>query len=140
MNIQRAARESGLSSDTIRFYERKGVLPPAPRLGNGYRCYTDEHLATLRLARGLRDLAVPLSEVAALVRVAHDAECGDVKVVLLTRLDSVLGGIDDRISELQGTQTRIAALVGALRQMPETEGQVPGVDACGCVEVVGRLA
>ncbi len=140
MNIQRAARESGLSSDTIRFYERRGVLPPAPRLGNGYRYYTDEHLATLRLARGLRDLEVPLSEVAALVRVAHDAECGDVKAVLLARLDSVLGGIDERISELQGTQTRIAALVGALRQMPETEGRVPGVDACGCVEVVGRLA
>ncbi len=140
MNIQRAARESGLTADTIRFYEKTGVLPPAPRLGNGYRYYTDDHLATLRLARGLRDLDVPLSEVADLVQVAHDAECGDVKAVLLARLDPALASIDDRIDDLRRTRARIAELVGALRGMPEAEGEVPGVDACGCVEAVGRLA
>ncbi len=60
MNIQEAAHRSGLSADTIRFYERKGVLPRPPRGANGYRQYTEEHVATLEFARGLRDLNLPL--------------------------------------------------------------------------------
>ncbi len=60
MNIREAAATSGLSADTIRFYEKKGVLPRPPRRDNGYRSYTDEHVATLRLARGLKDLGLGL--------------------------------------------------------------------------------
>ncbi|HWQ28729.1 MAG TPA: MerR family DNA-binding transcriptional regulator, partial [Dehalococcoidia bacterium] len=56
MRIGEAARASGLSIDTIRFYERTGTLPAPPRGANGYRRYTPEHVETLRLAAGLRAL------------------------------------------------------------------------------------
>ena len=140
MNIKQAASESGLSADTIRFYEKRGVLPLAPRLGNGYRDYTDRHLATLRLARGLRDLDIPLTDVAALLGVAHDGECGDVKAALTERLVSARTSIDARLRELKQTRSRMTELAEALREMPEDQGQVPGVDACGCLNAVERLS
>ncbi len=73
MNIQEAAEASGLSADTIRFYERKRVLPRPPRAANGYRAYTEEHLATLRLTKSLRDLGLPLSEIGSIVAVVPRA-------------------------------------------------------------------
>ena len=54
MNIRAAAIASRLTPDTIRFYEKKDILTRPPRLTNGYRHYTDEHVATLRLAKALR--------------------------------------------------------------------------------------
>ena len=56
MNIGEAANASSLTPDTIRFYEKKGILPRPPRLASGYRHYTEEHVATLRLAKALREL------------------------------------------------------------------------------------
>ncbi len=69
MNIQQAADASRLSPHTLRFYERKGVLPRPPRSPNGYREYTEEHVATLRLAKGLRELELPLSDVAPILSI-----------------------------------------------------------------------
>ena len=73
MNISEASRASGLSADTIRFYERREVVPAPGRLANGYRDCTDRHVATLRLAGGLKDLGMPLTDIAAMVRLAHMA-------------------------------------------------------------------
>lgn len=140
MNIQSAALESGLSADTIRYYERARVLPLAPRRPNGYRDYTDAHLATLRLARGLRELDVPLADVAAVLSVAHDGECSDVKSALTERLDTTRDTIDARIRHLKDTRLRITELTQALRAMPDDQGPVPGVDACGCVSTVGEFS
>ena len=83
MNIQEAAAASGLSPDTIRFYEKKRVLPQPPRQANRYREYTDEHVATLRLASGLRQLGVPLAEVPPILDVAHTGVCGDIRGQLI---------------------------------------------------------
>ncbi|MCH8008868.1 MAG: MerR family transcriptional regulator [Chloroflexi bacterium] len=70
MNIGEAADASSLTPDTIRFYEKKGILPRPPRLASGYRHYTEEHVATLRLAKALRELESPLAEVAPILSVA----------------------------------------------------------------------
>ena len=86
MKIQEAAKLSGLPADTIRFYERRGVLPRPPRRRNGYREYGDEHLVTLRLASALRGLDVPLERLEGVLQVAHDGTCHELRDTMLETL------------------------------------------------------
>ena len=136
MNIRKAAEVSGLSADTIRFYEKKGVLPSPPRRENGYREYTEGHVETLRLARGLRDLGLPLAEVSTILPVAHDGTCGDPRETLLGTLDQACGEIERRIEELERTRGELTLILDGVRRMAPDSQQVPGRDACGCVQLV----
>ena len=71
LRIGAVARLAGVSIDTVRYYERRGLLRPAGRLPSGYRLYTDA-VARIRLARQLQGLGMTLEEVAATLS-AHDA-------------------------------------------------------------------
>ena len=138
MNIQQAGRETGLSADTIRYYERRGVLPPPVRSKNGYRDYGEPHLASLRLARGLRELELPLDQVALIVGVAHDAFCGDVRRVLEGSIRDTLVQIDGRIERLQHVRARLTAIGKGIRSMKPESARVPGLTPCACVQLVGE--
>ncbi len=140
MNIQQAARETGLTPDTIRYYERRGVLPPPVRSKNGYRDYSEPHLASLRLARGLRELELPLDRVALIVGVAHDAYCGDVRRALEGSIRDTLAQIDERIEKLQHTRTRLRAIRRGIRSMAPESERVPRITPCACVQLVGEAA
>lgn len=139
MNIAKAARESGLTVDTIRYYERRGVLPRPARRANGYRDYDEEHLTALRLAHGLRELELPLDHVAEIVRVAHDATCGDVRQALAARIDAAMNEIDGRIEKLRATRERLRAISEGVRSMSARTGRVPGLKPCACVRMVGGM-
>lgn len=136
MNIQQAAEASGLSPDTIRFYERREVIPRPPRRDNGYREYTDEHIATLRLAKGLRDLDVPLADVGSIVAVAHDGTCGALRGTLIDTLSGALSESEARIRALTHTRNELAALLTGLRNMSARQRRVPGMARCECVRLV----
>lgn len=136
MNIQQAAAVSGLSADTIRFYERKGVLPRPPRQANGYRNYTEEHVATLRLARGLRRLGVPLDAIGPVLEVAHTGVCGDIRGRLVDDLSRVRTDIDAQIAELQDTRNHVTQLLDGLIAMRIDDADVPGTVACRCISMV----
>ena len=56
-----AARASGFSLDTLRYYEREGILAAVGRTAGGRRVYTDENLGTLAFLRCLRDTGMPIS-------------------------------------------------------------------------------
>jgi len=137
MNIQQAARETGLTPDTIRYYERRRVLPPPVRSKNGYRDYSEPHLASLRLARGLRELELPLDQVALIVGVAHDAYCGDVRRALDGSILDTLVQIDERIEKLQHARARLRAIRKGIRAMKADSERVPGITPCACVQLVG---
>ena len=137
MNIQRAAEASGLSADTIRFYERKGVLPRAPRRQNGYRDYTDDHLATLHLVGGLRHLQLSLADMRMIAQVSHDATCGDLRTTLIERLGDVLVETAERIHQLEHTCENVERLLDGLRSMSDRQRRVPGTNPCKCVQLVG---
>ena len=51
MKIGELARKAGVNIDTVRYYERQGLLPPAPRLASGYRVYAGADLSRLRFVR-----------------------------------------------------------------------------------------
>ncbi len=136
MDIQEAAESSGLSADTLRFYEREGVLPRTPRRPNGYREYTEEHLATLRLASGLRGIGLPLADIRVIVGVAHDGTCGELRGALQTTLSGAVADIDQRLSELRRTKAELTSILKGLSTMRSRERRVPGLKGCPCVRVV----
>jgi len=138
MNINQAAAASGLSPDTIRFYERKGVLPRPPRGANGYRSYAGAHVATLRLAGGLRQLAVPLDEVRPILEVAHAGVCGDIRGRLTETLTRVRAEIEHRIEALQQTSDHVGLLLSGLKAMQSDAAAVPGTEPCPCVAMVTK--
>ena len=138
MKIRDAAAASSLTPDTIRFYEKKGILPRPPRQANGYRHYTNEHVATLRLAKGLRELELPLAEVAPILLVAHDGTCGEVRDSMTRTFTRAISGLSARIEELEEARDHLSGLLGGLREMRPNEIAVPGVEACECVRLVAE--
>lgn len=139
MNIARAARESGLSIDTIRYYERRGVLPRPVRLANRYRDYDETHLAALRLAHGLRELQLPLDRVALIVRVAHDATCGEVRQALAASVEDAVTHVDARIAALRRTRDRLRSIRDGIRSMSAGSRRIPGLTPCACVRLVDEF-
>ncbi len=99
MKIGQLARATGVSIDTIRYYERRGVLPPPSRQPSGYRVYTDAAADRVRMARTLQALGFTLDEVIDALH-AHDtgtATCDNQR----WRLEAALDRIDARIAELR---------------------------------------
>jgi DNA-binding transcriptional MerR regulator len=93
------AQAAGVSIDTIRFYERRGVLPPPRRRPSGYRTYTEATAQRIRMARTLQNLGLTLDEVIDALH-AHDtgtATCDNER----WRLEAVVDRIDTKIAELR---------------------------------------
>ena len=138
MNIGEAADASSLTPDTIRFYEKKGILPRPPRLASGYRHYTEEHVATLRLAKALRELELPLAEVAPILSVAHDGTCGEIRESMTKTFTKTLRDLDVRIEQLEQARDHFSGLLRGLQKMRRKDIIVPGVEACECVRLVAE--
>lgn len=98
MKIGEAAAESGVSIDTIRFYERRGVLPTPVRTPAGYRLYDGSVVARIQLARRLQGLGLKLEEIAAAL---HERDQGHASCETQRwRLEAALDRIEARIAEL----------------------------------------
>jgi DNA-binding transcriptional MerR regulator len=61
--IQRAAQETGLSADTLRYYERIGILPGIGRSESGHRRFTDDDMGWIKLVQCLRATGMPLEDL-----------------------------------------------------------------------------
>ena len=140
MNIQQASASSGLTADTIRFYERKGVLPQPPRQINGYRNYTADHVLILRLANGLRHLGVPLDDVKPVIAVAHDGTCNEVRGDMIETLQNALTVTEVQLSTLAQMRDHLAQILGGLSAMRPVDTTVPGMAPCECIRLVSDAA
>jgi DNA-binding transcriptional MerR regulator len=98
VKIGQVASESGVSVDTVRFYERRGVLPAAPRAASGYRLYTEASVLRIRLVRRLQSLGLTLDEVIGALHASDEghASCETQR----WRLQAALDRIETRIAEL----------------------------------------
>lgn len=99
MKIGELAARAGVSIDTVRFYERRGVLPTPERTESGYRQYSPATVDRLRFARRLQQLGFTLDEIIDALA-AHDAGSATCESERW-RLDAVLERIDARIAELR---------------------------------------
>ena len=99
MRIGALAEATGTAVETIRFYEREGLLPAAARADNNYRLYTGAHADRLGFIRQCRNLDMTLDEVRALLRFkdAPQQDCGEVDALL----DAHIEHVARRIRELR---------------------------------------
>lgn len=110
MNISQAARQTGLSSKTIRYYESIDLVHPASRGDNGYRVYRDKQIRLLRFVHHARELGFTLDECRELLGLYNNdtRKSADVKAITLEKIAS----IDEKIHQLQ-------TIRGSLKQLTE---------------------
>lgn len=96
-SIGEAARQCGIAIETIRYYEREGILPAAERSANGRRRYRTEAIMRLRFVKRCRDLGFSILEVRALLSLASDddANCTKAQSIGEAHLDAVRSKIVD---------------------------------------------
>ncbi|MCK8785591.1 helix-turn-helix domain-containing protein [Roseomonas sp. NAR14] len=97
--LQRAelARRTGANLETVRYYEKVGLLPPPPRTATGYRSYDGAHERRLRFVLRARELGFSLEEIRALLRLADEREqlCAEASRLAVTHLADVRAKIAD---------------------------------------------
>jgi Cd(II)/Pb(II)-responsive transcriptional regulator len=122
MKIGALAAQSDTPIETIRYYEREGLLPAPARTPGNFRLYAREHLDRLQFIRYCRSLDMSLDEVRVLLkfRDTPHQNCGDVNALL----ESHIGHVSRRIRELR-------VLEGQLRELRDRCGEVRLADQCG---------
>jgi DNA-binding transcriptional MerR regulator len=111
MKIGQVADLAAVSVDTVRFYERRGVLPVPDRTASGYRTYAPATVERIRLARRLQQLGFTLDEV---IDALHATDRGGVTCESERwRLESVLDRIDARIEELRTARRQVQDVMSA---------------------------
>lgn len=127
MTIARAARAAGVGVETIRFYERRGLIKQPPRPdGRGFREYSNEIIERVQFIRQAQELGFSLREIRDLLTLRADpkSDAADVRARALAKLDDVNRKMD-QLRRIKGAlQTLIAACPGqgALRRCSIMEG------------------
>jgi Cd(II)/Pb(II)-responsive transcriptional regulator len=108
MKIGELAEAAGAQIETIRYYEREGLLPEPGRSGGNYRIYDASHVARLSFIRHCRALDMNLDEVRVLLRFkdAPAENCGEVNALL----DEHINHVGTRMNELRKLEKELRAL------------------------------
>ncbi len=108
MNISEAARSSGLSAKTIRYYEQIDLIAPAHRNANGYRYYDEQALAQLRFVHRAREVGFSVNECRQLLQIYLDPrrQSAHVKSLVLEKCQQ----IEQRITQLHSMNAMLHGL------------------------------
>ncbi|KPF70284.1 Cd(II)/Pb(II)-responsive transcriptional regulator [beta proteobacterium AAP99] len=150
MKIGELARATGTQVETIRYYEREGLLPETARSEGNYRIYGDVHAERLSFIRHCRSLDMTLDEIRVLLRFkdAPTENCGEVNALL----DEHIGHVALRIRELRQLEKQLKGLremcqdaqdaghCGILAELTQgaRQGSAGGVGAAGHVHGTHR--
>ena len=108
MQIKQLSQATGVEVETIRYYEKQGLLPVPPKLKNGYRDYSASHLERLAFVRHCRALDMPLASVALLLGVVDNqgGDCSDVDALVAQQLSRVCA----RLKSMQALEKQLVQL------------------------------
>jgi MerR family mercuric resistance operon transcriptional regulator len=128
MRIGEVAGRSRVSVETVRFYERQGLLSRPPRPASGFRDYPAAAVSRIVFIRRAQQLGFSLAEVKDLLqlRVRAGASCEAVR----RRAEAKLADVQARIADLRRIQKSVARLVESCEQREPT-GNCPILDALG---------
>jgi MerR family copper efflux transcriptional regulator len=124
MQIGIVAKKIGLSVDTIRFYERNGLLPRPPRTEGGFRRYAENDVETLAFVRRVQGLGFKLSEIRGLLRLRGNRlqPCAPVQ----RRLQEKLADIQRRLADLHKLEHELRlALRSCNKEMRKLHAHCP---------------
>nr|WP_295770354.1 Cd(II)/Pb(II)-responsive transcriptional regulator [Rhodoferax sp.] len=139
MKIGELAQTALCTVETVRYYEKAGLLSEPARTAGNFRVYGSEHLERLRLIRNCRALDMSHEEIHALLKLAGQAggDCGPINAVF----DAHIAHVDTRIREL----TQLKQQLSTLRQRCGNRGDNSGnggnnaVDACGILQGLAAM-
>ncbi len=129
------ATRTGVNIETVRYYEKIGLLPPPPRSEGGHRIYGEDLLKRLTFIRRSRELGFTIEEVRSLLALVDggDYTCAEVKAMTLDHLETVrskiadLGTIEkvlkDMVSRCEGDEVPECPVIDALF---DERASVPG--------------
>lgn len=108
MRIGEVARRAACPVETVRYYEREGLLPAPRRSAGNYRLYGPEHAERLAFIRRCRSLDMSLPEIRTLLKAIErpEADCGPVNALL----DEHIGHVAARIAELRQLKSELDAI------------------------------
>jgi MerR family copper efflux transcriptional regulator len=135
IRIGRLAELGGVSIDTVRYYEREGLLPEPSRRASGYREYSESDVERLRFVRRAKEVGFTLTEIAELLSLTADrhSDMKGVKHKAEERLDQV----EAKIAELQRVKRGLEKLIAACPGHGELDG-CPIVAALSGTEPIAR--
>jgi DNA-binding transcriptional MerR regulator len=116
--IREAAGKTGLSQDTVRYYERIGLVPPVGRDRSGYRRYTEDDLEWLVFVTRLRATGMPIADIATFVQLAMRG-AGTVPQRLLL-LEAHQRAVEAHWREVRGHLRLIQAKIAYYRELVES--------------------
>jgi Zn(II)-responsive transcriptional regulator len=109
LSIGELAGRAGVAIDTVRYYERNGLLAPAARLASGYRRYGEAEVKRLLFIRRAKALGFTLPEVRELLALSSKRSVASIK----RAAEAKLADIDRRIAELQQIRAGLENLIDA---------------------------
>lgn len=119
LRIGKVAKQAGVNVQTLRYYERRGLLNPSGRLESGYRLYPPGAAQRVRFIKNAQAIGFTLREISGLLRlrVSHKAHCGDVKRKAQTHLKDV----KEKIIKLQAIERVLGDLIKTCNDRATTD-------------------
>lgn len=111
ITIGKVAAAAGVGVETVRFYERKGLLPQPSKPQRGFRCYPPDAVEQIRFIKQAQELGFTLSEAADLLSLRTDpkAECGTVR----QQAEIKLADVNQKIERLETIRSALRELIAA---------------------------
>lgn len=127
MTIGKLAQSAGVGVETVRFYERKGLLDEPSRGESGYRQYPSGSLTRLRFIRQTKELGFTLPEIRELLslRVSPSASCAEVQ----ERIQAKLGSIQEKIDSLERMKGALNGMAAICSSGASPTSECPILDA-----------
>jgi MerR family copper efflux transcriptional regulator len=131
MTIGEVSRHSGFTIRALRFYERRGVLPPTARRPSGYRLYGEADLRRLAFVRQAKSLGLTLDAIRELVMAARQPSGASTRDRLLRMLDQRISQTTQQIEALTGLRKELHRRRQTLQRRPRRHG---GPGYCTCLQ------
>lgn len=128
MRIGEVAVKAGVHVQTVRFYERRGLLKKPPRLSSGYRDYPAETVRLVRFVKQSQGLGFTLNEIKALIRLRDHRPGNSIQV--RAALQTKLRSIDERIHLLQAMRDELDSILRTCK-CGDTDLTCPLVEVLG---------
>ena len=127
MRSSQVANQAGVNIQTLRYYERRGLLPKPKRSDSGYRSYDTQAVRTVRFIKGAQQLGFSLEEIDSLLALAAGGP---------RNCDAAKALATDKIGDLEAKIARLSVMRDSLRQLVATCDRSPSKRDCPLLETI----